>query len=128
MRIVFGFLFVLSVIFSAKAADYSDIYSKNEIGYDKFFSLQDDYKLILKGNDLYVSNIEGTSLRRITHTPKLEKPDATFSKDRGYILYSEYSDEDKSRAKLNYYRLRFDSDDNTKQLISAEEYNALGGK
>ncbi|MDD4182811.1 MAG: hypothetical protein PHT53_03210 [Candidatus Omnitrophica bacterium] len=127
MRAVFGILFVLSVfcLFQATAADYSETYSNDEIGYDKFFSLQDEYKLVMKGNDLYVYDIEGMNRRRITHTSKFNKPMATFSKDRGYILYAEYTKEGVNDGEMKYYRIKFDSDDNTRSLISKEEYSAL---
>jgi len=130
MRTVFGILFVLSIFcsFQASAADYSDTYSKDEIGYDKFFSLQDEYKLVMKGNDLYVYNIEGTSKRRITRTPKFNKPIASFSKDRGYILYAEYAKEGANQGELKYYRVKFENDDNSRSLISKEEYDALTSK
>ena len=132
MKIVLSFLFVLLTAFSfpVNAADYTDTYSKDEIGYDKFFSVQDDYKLVMKDNDLYVYDIAGLDRRRITHTAKLNKPMATFSKDRGYILYAEYSKEGENKGELKYYRVKFDQDDDSRQLISSDEYNALasGGK
>jgi hypothetical protein len=130
MRIVFGILFVLSIFcsFQANAADFKDTYSKDEIGYDKFFSLQDEYKLVMKGNDLYVYDIEGVNKRRITHTPKFNKPMASFSKDRGYILYAEYAREGANEGELKYYRIKFDNDDNSRSLISKEEYSALASK
>ncbi|MCK9615417.1 MAG: hypothetical protein M0R48_07935 [Candidatus Omnitrophica bacterium] len=132
MRTVFNFLFILSVFcsFPANAVDYDDTYSKDEIGYDKFLSVQDDYKLVMKDNDIYVYDIAGLSRRRITHTAKLNKPMATFSKDRGYILYAEYSKEGENEGELKYYRVKFDQDDDSRQLISSDEYNALasGGK
>jgi len=130
MKTVFGILFVLSVFYSfqAAAADYSETYSKDEIGYDKFFSLQDDYKLVMKDNDLYVYDIEGVGKRRITHTPKFNKPMASFSKDRGYIVYAEYAKEGANEGELKYYRIKFENDDNSRSLISKEEYEALISK
>ena len=130
MKIALSFLFVLLAIFSfsANAADYTETYSKDEIGYDKFFSVQDEYKLVMKDNDLYVYDIEGVSKRRITHTPKLNKPMASFSKDRGYILYAEYTNEGVKDGELRYYRTKFENDDNSRSRISKEEYDALSSK
>lgn len=130
MKLLLSLLFVLSVFcsFPAKAADYSETYSKDEIGYDKFFSLMDEYKLVMKNNDLYVYDIEGVSKRRITHTPKFNKPMASFSKDRGYVLYAEYAKEGANSGELKYYRVKFENDDNTRSLISKEEYDALAKK
>ncbi len=130
MKIALSFLFILLAIFSlpANAADYTEAYSKDEIGYDKFFSVQDEYKLVMKDNDLYVYDIEGVSKRRITHTPKLNKPMASFSKDRGYILYAEYTKEGVNDGELRYYRVKFENDDNSRSRISKEEYDALCSK
>ncbi|MDD4954537.1 MAG: hypothetical protein PHP17_00645 [Candidatus Omnitrophica bacterium] len=130
MKTVLGIMFALAVfyVFPAQSAEYSDMYSQNDIGYDKFFALQDDYKLVLKDNDIYVYNIEGVSKRRITHTPKINKAMATFSKDRGYIIYGEYATEGATGGDVKYYRVKFDNDDNTRSLISKEEYDALSQK
>ena len=127
MKIVLSFLFLFLAFSSSpvNAADYTETYSKDEIGYDKFFSLLDEYKLVMKGNDLYVYDIEGVSKRRITHTPKFNKPMASFSKDRGYILYAEYAKEGANEGELKYYRVKFENDDNSRSLISKEEYSAL---
>jgi len=127
MKAVFGVVLILSMFcsYASNAADYSEIYSKDEIGYDKFFSLQDEYKLVMKDNDLYVYNIEGLNKRRITHSPKFNKPMATFSKDRGYILYAEYAKEGANDGEMKYYRIKFDSNDNSRSIISKEEYSAL---
>ncbi|MCK9573456.1 MAG: hypothetical protein M0R20_03525 [Candidatus Omnitrophica bacterium] len=130
MRAVLSFLFLLLAFFSfpVAAADFTDTYSKDEIGYDKFFSVQGDFKLVMKDNDLYVYDIEGAGKRRITHTPKLNKPMASFSKDRGYILYAEYTDGGVKGGELRYYRTKFENDDNSRSRISKEEYDALSGK
>ena len=79
----------------------------------------------MKDNDLYVYDIEGLNKRRITHSSKFNKPMATFSKDRGYILYAEYVKEGANDGEMKYYRVKFDSNDNTRSLISKEEYSAL---
>jgi hypothetical protein len=50
---------------------------------------------------------------------------ATFSKDRGYILYAEYAKEGANDGEMKYYRIKFDSNDNSRSIISKEEYSAL---
>jgi hypothetical protein len=129
MKTVLSALLVLSAFsfFPVFAADYSSTYSQDKVGYDKFFSVQDDSKLVEKDNDLYVYDIEEVSKRRITHTPKQDKPMASFSTDRGYILYAEYTKEG-SEGELRYYRIKFENDDNSRGLISKEEYDALSKK
>jgi tricorn protease-like protein len=109
----------------AGVEDVSSIYSKDDVGYDKFFDMQDEYRLVLKDNDLYVYDMEGIDKRRITHTPKINKPEASFSKDRSYILYTEVAQEDSASKEPKYYRIDFTGDDNSKILISAEEYMSL---
>lgn len=127
MRKVLGILFVLSILclFRALAADYGTINLKDEVDYDKFFSLQDNYKLVMKDNDLYVYNIDGTNKRRITHSPKFNKPMASFAKDRSYIIYAQYSQEGANGGELKYYRVKFEEDDNRRSPILKEEYDAL---
>lgn len=119
--ILLGFYLV-----SVTAATSSDTYSQDEIGYDKFFDLQGGFKLVLKDNDIYVYGIsKDVGERRITHTPKLNKPIANFAKDRAYIIYAEYTKEGANEGELRYYRVNFADDDNNRQRISKEEYNAL---
>lgn len=131
MRKVLSLLLILLgfCLVPANAVDYSDTYSKDEIGYDKFFDVQEGYKLVLKENDVYVFGVEkDVGERRITHSPKCNKAMANFAKDRSYILYAEYVKEGANDGELKYYRVRFGDDDDSRQLISKEEYNALINK
>ncbi|MFA5272114.1 MAG: hypothetical protein WC412_07250 [Candidatus Omnitrophota bacterium] len=121
------FLFFLGfmTVSYAGVEDVSSIYSKDNVGYDKFFDIQDEYRLVLKDNDVYVYDMEGIDKRRITHTPKINKPEASFSKDRSYILYTEIVQEGSASKEPKYYRIAFSGDDNSKILISKDEYAML---
>ncbi len=124
-RTIFFSVFLILAVFSyVQADDYSSTYSKDQVGYDKFFDVQDEYRLVLKDNDLYVYDMEGMQKRRITHSSKMDKPEASFSKDKGYILYAEI-DQGNPKAEPKYYRVPFSSDDNSRVLISKEEYMTL---
>ena len=121
------FLFFLGFLTASYAGveDVSSIYSKNDMGYDKFFDVQDEYRLVLKDNDLYVFDMGGMDKRRITHDSKINKQDASFSKDRSYILYTEEASEGSASKEPRYYRIEFTGDDNSRILISKEEYASL---
>ena len=121
------FLFFLGFLTTSYAGveDASSIYSKNDVGYDKFFDVQDEYRLVLKDNDLYVFDMGGMDKRRITYDPKVNKQEASFSKDRSYILYTEEASEGSTSKEPNYYRVEFTGDDNSRILISKEEYTSL---
>ena len=108
----------------AGVEDVSSTYSKDVVGYDKFFDMQDEYRLVLKDNDLYIYDMEGIQKRRITHSPKLNKPEASFSKDKSYILYTEI-DPSSTQREAKYYRIQFTGDDGSRIIISKDEYTAL---
>ncbi|MFA6281102.1 MAG: hypothetical protein WCY05_01205 [Candidatus Omnitrophota bacterium] len=125
-KVIFFLFFLCSSAASyAAVEDVSSLYSKNEVGYDKFFDVQDEYRLVLKDNDLYVFDMNGMDKRRITHNPKINKQEASFSKDRSFILYVEEAQGSGTSKELKYYRVEFTGDDNSRILISSDEYAAL---
>jgi len=111
--------------------------TQNEIGYEKFYDSQGDYKLVRRNNDIYLEKIDGSEARQITHTPDIEESYANFSTDGKYIVFGEelkvkesgsYPYIRKYIAANKVYRIKSDSDDSTKQEISYEEYESLSGK
>lgn len=105
----------------------------NNVGYEKFFDSRGDQKLVRRSNDIYLEKIDSSDSKQITHTPDIEETYASFSTDGKYILFGEgLGVEERGFYRLiaakKHYRIKSDSDDNTKQEISYEEYESLSGK
>jgi len=97
------------------------IYGQEE-GYDKFFDEYGESRIFSKNNDIYVTTIDGSKTKRITHTPDITEDDAVFLKDGKHIAYSEFfGDKRGAKSPRKHYKVKSDSNDSKGIEISSEE-------
>ena len=102
--------------------------------YDKFLDSYEGYKLVRRHEDIYIEKTDGSESRRITHTPHVRETSAFITKDKAYIVYSEYVGwsnfwgASSYRDSYKIYLVDIDGDDSTRKEISFEESHSLGNE
>ena len=118
-----GFLFGLSLMGLAGCATTgSYAVENNNLGYEEFFSLRGDQRLVRKNNDVYLEKEDGTESKRVTYTPNIKENYAAFSTDGKYIMYNEMFPT-QADYRYKYYKVNSDCNQNTKKEISGSEFD-----
>lgn len=93
----------------------------DEVGYDQYFDMLGDHKLVGRKNDIYIEKIDGTESRQLTHSPNHAKT-AFFCDDGKYITYLEWNGPYIGYPTGgDYFIIDSKSDDSTKKAISGAE-------
>lgn len=107
----------------AATSSYAEENYKTNLGYESFYDLKGEYKLVGKNNDIYLEKIDGSESRQITHTPQVKEASSAFSSEGNYIIIMEEYENphDRKNPLQKFFLIKKESNDSTKKEISPDE-------